>query len=184
MLFWHSCWSRLVKMLFWHSCWSRLIKMLFWHSCWGRLVKCYFDIRVGADLLKCCFDIRAGADLLKCYFDIPAGADLLKCYFDIRAGDDLLKWYFDIRADYQEQIMAGICQILKAESYKNDASIVFLYAFQWNTEILQWNRNRYFHSGGRPLKKIRFVLSLTVYKNGIFKNSWLTCTFSSKRFEM
>ena len=66
---------------------------------------------------KYCFDILAGADLLKCYFDIHAGADLLKCYFDIRA-------------DYQKQIMAGIYQILKAESYKNDASIFFLYAFQ------------------------------------------------------
>ena len=93
---------------------------------------------------KCCFDIRAGADLLKCYFDIRAGG-----------GGDLLKWYFDIRADYQKQIMPGIYHILKAEGYKNDASI-FLYAFQWNTEISQWNRNWYFHSGGRPLKKIRF----------------------------
>ena len=50
------------------------------------------------------------------------------------------KWkhgYFLFRPDsltfemtIKKQIMAGIYQILKAESYTNDASIVFLYAFQ------------------------------------------------------
>ena len=129
MLFWHSCWSRLVKMLFWHSCWSRLVKMLFWHSCLGRLFKMIF-------------------------------------------------WH---SSWLQKQIMAGIYQILKAESHKNDASIVFLYAFQWNTGISKGNRNRYFHSGGRPLKKIRFFYHSLFIKIDFFKNSRLTCTFLSKK---
>ena len=128
-VFWHSCWSRLVKMLFWHSCRSRLVKMLFWHSCWGRLVEMIFW---HSNWLS---KTNNG-------WNIPN--------FE---GRKLQEW----------------CQYS------------FLICFPMKYWDFQGKSKSILPLGWPATKEDTIFLSLTVYKNRLFKNSRLTCTFLSKR---